>query len=463
MLQAISRFFKEDNRKHFFSVLSVFLFYAISRLFLIWRYGDIAFGYDTGIYRFNINAYWDKFGQTDLPPFAFSWFSIFFKLLGFSTDMVMFGVYFATACAMFWSLYLLVKKYFDLSATLWTVFLFTISIIQFEFYQWYYYRSFVAITLLLFTLLLFSYYSYFSLLPLILATCFHPLSAIPVILAIIAMGWLDKEHRRYWLVLFGITFICSCTINWSAFYEHYLFLKSNRWLAGNDNFGSTESTGQFISLMFFLRAMFIYGLFSIIGIITNIKKNKILPLIAFFSLVAMLFRIMFYRRLFIWLDLILIIYAGVFLSNLTNKFFNQKTMKLAIFVFCLIGSANISRFIYLKSPIISNSEFYAIYNSDNLRESEYVLSFSNKYSPWLYGYTNKKVIAPGMFEYNKWNYEEWTIFWYGKDRDKIIELLNRYPTPIYIYLNNNDEYWLGNFENSQFIKKIYDHWYIFGK
>ena len=375
----------------------------------------------------------------------------------------MFGVYFATACAMFWLLYLLAKRYFERSTALWAVFLFTISIVQFEFYQWYYYRSFVAITPLPLSLLLFSYYSYFSVLPLVLAICLHPLSALPIMLAIFMLGWIDKSHRRYWWMVFGIAVLCICALNWRAFYEHYLFLKDNQWLAGNDKSGATESTGQFINLSFFLRAIIIYGIFGIIGIFKNFKTSKFFSLIGIFSLIAMICRIMFYRRLFVWLDLILIIYASVFLSDLVNRFSGRKILKIIAVIFFLLGIVNISRYISVKTPIISSDEFYSIFNSNDLRESQYVLSFSNKSSPWLYGYTDKKVIAHGMFEYNKWNYEEWIVFWYGKDKTQIIDMLNKYPTPLYLYLDDNSTYWLSNFENSLLFTKVRDHWYRFGK
>jgi len=98
-----------------------------------------------------------------------------------------------------------------------------------------------------------------------------------------------------------------------------------------------------------------------------------------------------------------------------------------------------------------------------LQKSEYVITFSNKYSPWLYGYTDKKIIAPGMFEHNKWNYAEWQVFWYGRDREKIIELLNRYNTPLYLFLNEYDVYWLSNFSNKPIFKKVDNHWYLFGE
>lgn len=421
-----------NKYKNYWPAFSIFVFYALVRLSPLWRDGDRAFGYDSGIYRHYINGYWDKFGDPSLQPLAFSWFSNFFKLLGFSTDAIMFPVYFLLGCLMFWLVYWVAKKYFNEKIALWSVFLFSVSLIQFEFYWWYYYRSFLAIILLLAAILLFRYRSYWAILPLVLAVCLHPLSALPVLLALGAMIYWDKEARCYWLIVAGAAIAGSLVLNWREFFSQFEYLQSNNWQAGHDQFGATESTGQFVTPWFFIRSAMFYLFFGLLGLGQYFKKQKLLALVFAFSMLGALAQIVFYRRLFVWLDLILIIFAGAFLSDWLASLWKYRVIKIAVTIFCVFAVFSVSRYAYLKQPLISYAELAAV-QAAGLTNAEYILSSSSRYAPWLYGWTDKKIIAAGMFENNLWTYDEWLIFWQGEDKEKISELLARYEGPVYVF------------------------------
>lgn len=419
-------------RKNYWLTFCIFIFYALIRLFPLWRDGDRAFGYDSGIYRHYINGYWEKFGDPALQPLAFSWFSNFFKLLGFTTDFIMFPLYFLLGCLMFWLVYFVVKKYFNEKTAVWSVFLFSISVIQFEYYWWYYYRSFLAVIFLLLALLLFHYRSYWVILFLVFALCLHPLMALPVLLAVGAMIFADKNCRRYWLIVVGAAIAGSLVLVWREFFGQLQYLQNNAWRAGFDRFGATESTGQFVTPWFFVRSVIVYLFFALLGLWQYGKKQKLLALIFIFSLLGALAQIVFYRRLFVWLDLILIIFAGALLSDWLASLWKYKIIKIAVMVFCVFTVFSISRYAYLKQPLISADEFAAV-QAAGLTNAEYILSSSSRYAPWLYGWTDKKIIAAGMFENNLWTYDEWLIFWQGEDSEKIKELMARYGGQVYVF------------------------------
>ncbi len=453
-----------NKYKNYRLVFLAFIFYCSSRLFLFWRYGDLAFGYDTGIYRHYINGYWEKFGQSNLQPLAFSWFSDFFKLLGFSTDAIMFAVYFLLGGAMFWLVYLVAKKYFNDKIALWSVFLFTVSIVQFEFYWWYYYRSFLAMFFLLLALLLFHYRSYWVIPPLILAFCFHPLSTLPVLLGILAMSLFDKNARGYCLIIFGVSIAGSLILNWQDFFGQYLYLQSNSWRAGFDQYGATESTGQFISPWFFVRSALFYSVFGLVGIWQYGKKQKLLFAVFLASLLLALVQVVFYRRLFVWLDLILIIFAGAFLCDWLANFGRKKIITTAIAIFCVLTILSISRYVYSKQPLITKTEWQAIQSAGNFTGSDYILTVSSAYAPWLYGYTDKKVIAPGMLDYNLWNYDQWVKFWTTTSSSEREALLREYnSSPIYLFLGEKDQRFKEILQDDNHFTPLNDYWWRFDK
>ena len=461
MSETFNKIFQKYFTKQSIMVALIFIFYFLSRLFLLWRYGDTAFGYDTGIYRHYIDGYWEKFGDPSLQPMAFSWFSNFFKFIGFPTDMIMFEVYFLLAGLMFWLIYWVVKKYFDRSSAVWSVFLFSVSLVQFEFYQWYYYRSFLAVLLLLLSLLLFHYRSYFVILPLVLAFCLHPLSALPVLLAMVVMFFVNKNSRKYWLVVGGATAILGLVLNWSEFFGQYLYIKENNWQANLNQSSSSESTGQFVSGWFVVRSILFYLFFGLLGVWKYYRKQKLLLSVLIFSLLGIIGQIIFYRRLFIWVDIILIMFAGAFLADLFISLGKQRLFKSLVLIFCLGVTIFVSCYIYLKPSLIKPEELLSIKSANSFLDSDYILSLSSTYAPWLYGYTDKKVIAPGMFENNLMNYEEWLIIWISGDEEKINEMFARYQEPIYIFVGETDKFQMELLSKNKNFHEINKYWWRF--
>ncbi len=46
-----------------------------------------------------------------------------------------------------------------------------------------------------------------------------------------------------------------------------------------------------------------------------------------------------------------------------------------------------------------------------------------------------KTIAPGLFEYNRWNLQQWQKFW-NSDSERAKEMLKDYERPLYIHVGN---------------------------
>ena len=116
----------------------------------------------------------------------------------------------------------------------------------------------------------------------------------------------------------------------------------------------------------------------------------------------------------------------------------KKWLGVGVLALLFISSAYIitKESLSAKNQIITEEDLSVIKElSITTEQNSMIISFSKEYSPWILAYSNRTIIAPGLFDENKWNESEWNTFWYGADEQKTIELMNQYNTtrPIYIY------------------------------
>ena len=98
-----------------------------------------------------------------------------------------------------------------------------------------------------------------------------------------------------------------------------------------------------------------------------------------------------------------------------------------------------------SKPLISEQELQTIQYLQKTEQNAYVISTSSTYSPWVLGYSNRKTIAPGLFDYNKHNKEEWIIFWTTEDLIQIKQFMDIYEKPLYIFIGQKQKDNLENF------------------
>ena len=144
------------------------------------------------------------------------------------------------------------------------------------------------------------------------------------------------------------------------------------------------------------------------------------------------------------LDIALIILAGLGLSLLMEKKAKLGTMIVALVVFSLF-------FVTITTALdttnlISNEELESIQYFNTTEENAFVMSTSSLYSPYILGYSNRKTIAPGLFQYNKHNEQEWITFWTTDNTEEIKQFLNEYEKPLYIFIGEKQKDTLEQFE-----------------
>ena len=132
------------------------------------------------------------------------------------------------------------------------------------------------------------------------------------------------------------------------------------------------------------------------------------------------------------LDIGLIITAAIGFSLLIQ---NKKKLGTIITIILLLsaGILAVNESINAK-PLISDEELQAIEYLQNTENNSYAMSTSSLYSPFILGYSGRKTIAPGLFDYNQHDEQEWNIFWTTKDIKEIKDFLNEYNKPLYIFI-----------------------------
>jgi hypothetical protein len=105
----------------------------------------------------------------------------------------------------------------------------------------------------------------------------------------------------------------------------------------------------------------------------------------------------------------------------------------------LLATSGLQYYIFAWNirPLISEKQLEAIEQLREYTENDaYVLGTSFD-APWLLGWSERRVIAPGLFEWNVHNEEEWMNFLATTDPAAAEEFLDAYVGPIYIYYSKN--------------------------
>lgn len=388
-------------------IIYILLSYLLVRIYpYIWSY--IPLGYDPGLYlylwRNNLSISWLK---TIYPPLIFyigKFLSMFVNPENFLIPISV-----VISLLLFWSIYLYTKNR-------WTLFLLTVSAIQFKFWWWYYIKNILATSFIFFYLYLDKQKSkYKYIFPIVLPWLHQPTS---IIFFIVLM--LQKNFKS--MGLFLMSFAIYYLPNYSETIAPYFY-------ASISTIG-TES-GTFYNLVEALKLMWPYLPMSVYGMYLSIKNksNRLVVLMTLISFLIPLFGLFLSRRFIPFFDLFVIILAGYGCIHLFSKKLLLSTIYIVICIMFLLNFVSKN-----SEPLIQKDEYAEIKLLSKTKDNSYVLVTDNEYTPWIYGYSNRKPITPGFGEFDiYWTNSEWNDFWLGNNRETEIELLKKLPKPLYIF------------------------------
>jgi len=225
--------------------------------------------------------------------------------------------------------------------------------------------------------------------------------------------------------------------------------------------GAVGEAGVFFSFTKYQQVALAYLPFSLIGFIYMLVKKKWNSIFFAFVIIAVIIvgRILFYDRYIIPFDIIMIILAAVGISytllNLKGAF---RVVGMVVLLLVLASSGIITiRDATQLEPLINTDQLAAIeWIEDNTEEDAFIIASSYD-APWVLGWSGRKVIAPGMFEWNEHNQQEWITFFKTNDIDGATQFLDEYEQPLYIYSSNNSESYIGIEKfNNQYFAPVYN-------
>ncbi len=196
----------------------------------------------------------------------------------------------------------------------------------------------------------------------------------------------------------------------------------------NNNYYVT--TGLFMEGTNFWRVWWPFLLLALPGLYLFIKKRQhpILSIFTVVLLVWIVFKFPFYRRMLLYLDLCLIVYAAYFLSLVD---YSRKFMKAALGIIIAVLLIRSADFALSQTPLISSANVAEIKNFHPAGGFGFILAVSANDAPWLLAYANPaaRLGAPGLLE-DPHTYQQWKDFWQGQNQRTF---LSYYPRPLYFY------------------------------
>ena len=184
-----------------------------------------------------------------------------------------------------------------------------------------------------------------------------------------------------------------------------------------------------------------YVPFALIGLVHQWRKKRTAPLVGalagtFFIIVCGLF---LSRRFIIFADLIILMYAGYGIVHMAEKYRTSGLFRPILTLYILVLVVFVSVYVHKtgSAPIVDDE----LREISLLRETEpdaSILVTDNEYMPWVYGWSDRKTIAPGYGQYDiYWTKSEWHAFWESGDRQIEHDLLLKLPKPLYIFAGDH--------------------------
>lgn len=396
-------------------VFLIFIFYLFLRLYP-YLHNDIPLGYDAGLYLYGFRNF--PFTTTWLkamyPPGLFA----FVKAIPINPEYLILPLILFFSTLLFFSLYIFTSRLFCKKAALWAVFLLACSLVQYRVFYWYYLKNIAALALLFFTFYCLSSKSYWAIFWAVLVVYFHSPTDFILYSALVS-GFLFFKHRRpYFLFTFLLTLFFASPYLISSFSSSFGPILHEIATSIGKPSGTFYEPQQVLVLSIFYIPFGLYAFFK------NYKKYPFLILPIFGLIITAILRLFFYRRLLIYLDIFLLIFAALYLSKIKSKLF--------LIIFIILNLLYVSYFVrQTRYPSINHDEFKEIKTIDL---DGYLLSTDEMNSPWLMGYSQtKQVITTGLDPAdNYWTPDQWNQFWFGNLEDEI-KLLKTLPQPLYIY------------------------------
>lgn len=435
-LSKFIRAFKRSKPRHWvfhhkgfvvlFAILLVIL--TIGRVAPYFLHGPFGFGYDTGIYKKSfedIKQFSDIFtSQIYLFP---SFLAYVMNLLHIPMGFLLYGVHMFMSIFIAVPLYLLTKEYFGKYAGAVAIAFFTISYVQVFASEFYLYKAVMGAVFMLYAFLYFARKSYwFYVFAGLLALTQLPQLVLLIFGVAVAsiFGW--KKNLTFNLVGLGIMVLALVFIfifapqqivnGWDIFMARF---------AGKVSFDAHQS-GLFMSFKEFVLREIVMVVLGLLGVILSFRKREVLPLLSalVFVSVVVIGKIFFEDRFVMEMELLLIPFASFGLVRIFDRILVKRYVKI-IFSVLLVGAVVFFTTYYVSTTYsaLTRNEITAMKILEKQKDISHVFVTNTIYAPWVYGFSGKEVLAPGIFN-SVWGFDEFVAYQKAPRVEKLQKLLN---------------------------------------
>ncbi|MCX6733872.1 MAG: hypothetical protein NTX63_03585 [Candidatus Peregrinibacteria bacterium] len=430
-----------------FAILFAFLllFLAIVRSVPYFLHGPFGFGYDTGIYKKSfedIKNFSDIFrSQVYLFP---SFLAYLMNVLHIPMGFLLYGVHIFMSIFIAIPLYLLTKQYFGRHAGVLAVALFTVSYVQVFASEFYLFKAVMGAVFMLYAFLYFTRKSnLFYLFAGLLALTQLP-QLVLLVFGIAVASLVDwKKNLKFNLIGFWVV-ICALLLIFVLAPQQI----TEGWdvvmarLSGKISFDAHQA-GLFMPFREFFVREFLLVIFGVLGVAFSVRRKEVLPLIAALIFVSsvVIGKVFFENRFVMEMELLLTPFAAFMIVKTFGKIFVRKYMKI-VSVILIVFFVSIYTLFYVSTtyPALTRNEVTAVKILQDKHDIPYVFVTNTTYAPWMYGFSGKEVLAPGIFN-SVWNFGEFLAYQQSSKVEKTQKLLNlaRKYGPYYYFEGERQE------------------------
>lgn len=433
------------------------LFIACLVLYIAFRlmpylFSSVPLGYDAGLYLYLLKEYQKLpiLSYTSLSEWAIRQFPVGIAVIGrlltsfVSPEKLLVPLIVGFCILLFVAVYMFSRHAWGKKQALWSVLFLSVSAIQFHTYWYYYAKQILASSFLLFALYFFLRSSYWAILFGIGIAYIHEPTFIMFCVALVSGFIVEKSKRTYYAIVLFVTAVFAGMYYFPYYHktiEQYVAPVLSSLVPKQAGGRMFTPSGTFYDVLPALLFMLPYIPFAIIGILKQWKNKKMAPALGALlgSLVIVVFGVFLSRRFIIFFDLFMITFAGYGIVYAVEKWRKVRFIRLMVMLYIGVLIGFISIYVYKTgSPPIVDDELSEIALLRQTEPDAFVLVTDNEYMPWVYGWSERKTIAPGYGQYDTyWTSKEWHAFWESGDRKIEHELLLKLPKPLYIFAGDH--------------------------
>ncbi|MDP2729988.1 MAG: glycosyltransferase family 39 protein [Dehalococcoidales bacterium] len=228
-----------------------------------------------------------------------------------------------------------------------------------------------------------------------------------------------------------------------------------RWEAYWETVSGGIGAGTLFGFSTYTMVALAYLPFAVMGAVYLVINKRLNSVVFYFVITCsiVVFQILFFNRFIIMLDLAMIILAAVGVEHSLLQKKGVRVVAGAATVLLVLLASGLPTMTEANNimPRVDKEQLEAIeWISENTESNAYVLATSSD-APWVLGWSERRVIAPGLFEWYIQGKEEWFRFFDSKDPEVAKEFLAVYDSPIYVYSRATENYpGLEKFEGDYF-------------